>query len=120
MPRPLSSSCTSRTSCSEALPNPTVEVASIQPSPVVTLNRAVAVSKSQGPQAALDLIEPLAQKLSNYFHFFGVKGGLLMQLGRNAEAQEAFCRAISLANTAAEAAASERARPFGTSPGSMT
>jgi RNA polymerase sigma-70 factor, ECF subfamily len=76
----------------------------IQPSPVVTLNRAVAVSKSLGPQAALDLIEPLAPRLSNYFHFFGVKGGLLMQLGRHEEAREAFCKAISLANTAAEAA----------------
>lgn len=76
----------------------------IQPSPVVTLNRAVAVSKSRGPQAALDLIEPLEPRLSSYFHFFGVKGGLLMQLGRHEEAREAFCRAISLANTAAEAA----------------
>ena len=76
----------------------------IQPSPVVTLNRAVAVSKSRGPQAALDLIEPLAPKLSGYFHFFGVKGGLLLQLGRNEEARTAFDRAISLANTAAEAA----------------
>ncbi len=76
----------------------------IQPSPVVTLNRAVAVSKSRGAQAALDMIEPLAPKLSGYFHFFGVKGGLLMQLGRHAEAREAFDKAISLANTAAEAA----------------
>jgi len=76
----------------------------IQPSPVVTLNRAVAVSKSRGAQAALDLIEPLEPRLSGYFHFFGVKGGLLMQLGRHEEAREAFCKAISLANTAAEAA----------------
>jgi len=76
----------------------------IQPSPVVTLNRAVAVSKSRGPQAALDMIEPLAPKLSGYFHFFGVKGGLLMQLERHAEARAAFDHAISLANTAAEAA----------------
>jgi RNA polymerase sigma-70 factor (ECF subfamily) len=76
----------------------------LQPSPVVTLNRAVAVSKARGPQAALDMIEPLEPKLSGYFHFFGVKGGLLMQLGRHEEAREAFCKAISLANTAAEAA----------------
>jgi len=52
----------------------------------------------------LKLIEPLAPKLSGYFHFFGVKGGLLMQLGRDEEAREAFGRAIALANTAAEAA----------------
>jgi len=76
----------------------------IQPSPVVTLNRSVAVSKVHGPQAALDLIAPLADKLSSYFYFFGVKGGLLMQLDRKDEARIAFDRAIALANTAAEAA----------------
>ena len=76
----------------------------MQPSPVVTLNRAVAVSKVRGPQAALEMIEPLAERLSNYFHFFGVRGAFLMQLGRNDEAREAFGRAIALANTSAEAA----------------
>jgi RNA polymerase sigma-70 factor, ECF subfamily len=76
----------------------------IQPSPVVTLNRAVALSKVDGAAAALDLIEPLADKLAGYFHFFGVKGALLLQLGRDDEAKTAFDHAISLANTAAEAA----------------
>ncbi|WP_298241613.1 RNA polymerase sigma factor [uncultured Bradyrhizobium sp.] len=76
----------------------------VQPSPVVTLNRAVAVAKVRGPQAALDLIEPLAPKLANYFHFYGVRGAFLMQLGRGEEARIAFDRAIALANTSAEAA----------------
>jgi RNA polymerase sigma-70 factor (ECF subfamily) len=76
----------------------------VQPSPVVTLNRAVAVSKVKGAQAALDMIEPLAPKLANYFHFFGVRGAFLMQLNRNDEARVAFDRAIALANTSAEAA----------------
>jgi RNA polymerase sigma-70 factor (ECF subfamily) len=76
----------------------------IQPSPVVTLNRAVAVSKVRGPAAALEMIEPLGAQLSGYFYFFGVKGGLLLQLGRNDEARVAFDRAIALAGTAAEAA----------------
>ncbi|MDA9526313.1 hypothetical protein XI06_39725 [Bradyrhizobium sp. CCBAU 11434] len=76
----------------------------VQPSPVVTLNRAVAVAKVRGPQAALDLIEPLAPKLANYFHFYGVRGAFLMQLGRSDEARVAFDRAIALANTSAEAA----------------
>jgi RNA polymerase sigma-70 factor, ECF subfamily len=75
----------------------------LQPSPVITLNRAVAVSKVQGPAAALALIEPLAAPLSSYFHFFGLKGGLLMQLGRAAEAKVAFDQAIALAHTPAEA-----------------
>jgi RNA polymerase sigma-70 factor (ECF subfamily) len=76
----------------------------LQPSPVVTLNRAVAVAKVRGPAAALVMIEPLAGRLSGYFHFFGVRGALLLQLGRAAEARTAFDRAIALAHTAAEAA----------------
>ena len=54
----------------------------LQPSPVVTLNRAVAVAKVRGPAAALTMIEPLEKPLSGYFNFFGVKGALLNQLGR--------------------------------------
>jgi len=76
----------------------------MQPSPVITLNRAVAVAKLRGPAAALEMIEPLGPRLSGYFHFFGLKGALLMQLGRAEEARLAFGRAIALANTAAEAA----------------
>jgi RNA polymerase sigma-70 factor, ECF subfamily len=76
----------------------------IQPSPVVTLNRAVAVSKLHGAAAALTMIEPLAEPLSGYFHFFGLKGALLLQLGKREEARVAFDQAIALANTAAEAA----------------
>ncbi len=76
----------------------------LQPSPVVTLNRAVAVSKTKGPQAAFDMIEPLGERLAGYFHYHGARGGLLLMLGRRKEARECFDRAISLANTAAEAA----------------
>ena len=76
----------------------------LQPSPVITLNRAVAVAKLRGPAAALEMIEPLAPRLSGYFHFFGARGAFLLQLGRREEAREAFDRAIALANTPAEAA----------------
>ncbi|MBB3238494.1 RNA polymerase sigma factor [Phyllobacterium endophyticum] len=76
----------------------------LMPSPVVTLNRAVAVAKVRGPADALEMLEPLEERLSGYFHYFGVKGGLLTKVGRTKEAREAFNRAISLANTAAEAA----------------
>ncbi len=75
----------------------------MQPSPVITLNRAVAVSKARGAAPALDMIEPLAEQLGGYFYFFGVKGGLLLQLGRAEEARVAFDQAIARANTAAEA-----------------
>lgn len=74
------------------------------PSPVVTLNRSVALAKLSGPEAALDLIAPLAARLDGYFYFHGVRGSFLKQLGRNTEAREAFNRAIALANTPAEAA----------------
>jgi RNA polymerase sigma-70 factor, ECF subfamily len=76
----------------------------LQPSPVVTLNRAVAVSKVEGAAAALAVIEPLEPQLSSYFHFYGVRGAFLVQLGRKEEARVDFDRAIALAHTAAEAA----------------
>ena len=76
----------------------------LQPSPVVTLNRAVVVAKARGAEAALSMIEPLADKLANYFYFHGARGAFLEQLGRGAAAREAFGRAIALANTPAEAA----------------
>jgi RNA polymerase sigma-70 factor (ECF subfamily) len=76
----------------------------MQPSPVVTLNRAVAVGKVRGPETALAMIEPLAGPLSGYFYFHGVKGAFLLQLGRAEEARVAFDHAIARANTATEAA----------------
>jgi len=76
----------------------------LQPSPVVTLNRAVAVSKLRGPAAALEMIEPLGEKLQGYFHFFGAKGAWLRELGRTDEARVAFDKAIALAHTPAQAA----------------
>ncbi|TDW26769.1 RNA polymerase sigma-70 factor (ECF subfamily) [Rhizobium azibense] len=76
----------------------------LQPSPVVTLNRAVAISRLKGPEEALRLVETLGEKLDGYFYFHGLRGGLLKQMGRAREAREAFDRAIALANSAAEAA----------------
>ncbi len=76
----------------------------ITPSPVITLNRAVAVSKAYGAEAALALVEPLAKSLDGYFNFHGVRGAFLMQLGRTSAARDAFNRAIALARSGAEAA----------------
>jgi RNA polymerase sigma-70 factor, ECF subfamily len=76
----------------------------MQPSPVVSLNRAVAVSKARGPAAAPAMIEPLASKLGSYFYFHGARGAFLQELGCKDEARVAFDRAIALANTPAEAA----------------
>lgn len=74
------------------------------PSPVVTLNRAVAVWKRAGPAPALAMVEPLAEALDGYFYFHGLRGVLLDKLGRSNEARDAFGQAIGLANTPAEAA----------------
>ncbi|RYD88138.1 MAG: RNA polymerase sigma factor, partial [Sphingomonadales bacterium] len=75
----------------------------LQPSPVVTLNRAVAVAKLAGPEAALAMIAPLGERLDGYFYYHGARGAFLDELGRSDEAREAFGRAIGLAGSAAEA-----------------
>jgi RNA polymerase sigma-70 factor, ECF subfamily len=75
----------------------------LQPSPVVTLNRAVAVWKLRGPEAALEMIDPLRAELDAYFYLHGLRGTLLKELNRLDEAREALNRAIALANSVAEA-----------------
>jgi RNA polymerase sigma-70 factor (ECF subfamily) len=74
-----------------------------QPSPVVSLNRAVAVAKVRGPAAALAMVDALAKDLAGYFYFYGARGALLMDLGRPDEAREAFDRALAIAKSPAEA-----------------
>lgn len=76
----------------------------VQPSPVVTLNRAVAILKTSGPQAALDVVVPLADALGGYFYYHGLRGTLLRELGRIDDARTAFNAAIGLAGSAQEAA----------------
>ncbi len=71
---------------------------------MVSLNRAVAVAKLRGPAAALAMLDALAKDLPGYFYFFGVRGALLMDLGRPDEAREAFDRALAVAKSPAEAA----------------
>jgi RNA polymerase sigma-70 factor (ECF subfamily) len=76
----------------------------MQPSPVVTLNRAVAIAKLKGAQVALEMIKPLEGRLSRYFPYHGACGAFLLQLGREGEARTAFTKAIALAASPAEAA----------------
>ncbi|MFI9807692.1 RNA polymerase sigma factor [Streptomyces sp. NPDC052301] len=68
------------------------------PSPVVELNRAVAVSMADGPAAALELVDALADApaLRDYHLLPSVRGDLLARLGRTAEAREEFLRAAGL------------------------
>ena len=89
------------------------------PSPVVALNRAVAVSMAEGPQAALDLVDELARDpaLAHYPWLPGVRGDLLARLHRHAEARAAFQCAADLTRNARERAALlERAAALPTEP----
>jgi predicted RNA polymerase sigma factor len=74
------------------------------PSPVVELNRAVAVSMAFGPAAGLAIVEPLMNEssLQSYPHLYGVRGDLLDKLGRFDEARKAFERAAELTKNARE------------------
>ena len=78
----------------------------VNPSPVVELNRAVAVSRAQGAAAAWPLVEQLAAdpRLQQYAPLAAVQGDLLSQLGRAAEAAEAFARAAALTTNVREKA----------------
>jgi RNA polymerase sigma-70 factor (ECF subfamily) len=72
----------------------------VAPTPVVALNRAVAVAETEGPEAALRLLDDL--DLAQYHVFHAVKADLLRRLGRTAEAAEAYDAAIALAGNDAE------------------
>jgi predicted RNA polymerase sigma factor len=79
-------------------------LAQVTPSPVVELNRAVAVSMAFGPAAGLELVERLYAEptLRNYHWLPSVRGDLLAKLGRKAEARQEFERAAELAGNAQE------------------
>ena len=89
------------------------ELAQASPSPIVELNRAVAVSMATGPEAALDLVDQLVatRTLDRYHLLPSVRGDLLERLGRHDEAATEFDRAATLATNERERALSEeRAR----------
>jgi RNA polymerase sigma factor (sigma-70 family) len=80
------------------------QLAALTPSPVVELNRAVAISMAEGPAAGLELVEALAEEpaLKEYHLLPSVRGDLLARLGRRAEARAEFERAASLTRNARE------------------
>jgi RNA polymerase sigma factor (sigma-70 family) len=80
------------------------ELAQITPSPIVELNRAVAVAMAAGPQAGLDLIDRLTAEpsLENYHLLPSVRGDLLVKLGRFDEARPEFEHAASLTRNVRE------------------
>jgi len=84
------------------------QLMTIAPSPVVALNRAVAVAEVQGPEPALNLVDEL--HLEGYHLFHAIRADLLRQLGRDPEAALAYTAAIALTSNDAERAFLERRR----------
>ena len=76
------------------------QLIAIAPTPVVALNRAIAIAEIQGPAAALALVDEL--DLDNYHPFHATRADLLRRLGRDSEAAAAYERAAALAPTDAE------------------
>ncbi|QQN64820.1 RNA polymerase sigma factor [Bradyrhizobium diazoefficiens] len=86
------------------------ELARLVRSPVIELNRAVAVGMAEGPQAGLDVLDQIAGEpaLSAYHHLPAVRGDLLQKLGRLVEARQAFEAAAHLATNGRERALMQR------------
>src|SRR5215813_1267258 len=76
------------------------QLLAVAPTPVVALNRAIAIGEVEGPTAALALVEEL--NLDNYYPFHATRADLLRRLGRDTEAVSAYRRAADLAPTDGE------------------
>jgi RNA polymerase sigma-70 factor, ECF subfamily len=76
------------------------QLLALAPTPVVALNRAIAIGEVRGPSAALDLVDEL--DLDNYHPFHATRADLLRRLGRHREAAAAYERAAAMAPTEAE------------------
>ncbi|MGH2429599.1 MAG: RNA polymerase sigma factor [Candidatus Limnocylindria bacterium] len=74
----------------------------VQPSPVVRLNRALALAELEGPERALAEIDPLAARLDGYHLFHAARAELLCRIGRTDEARQADRRALALTENAGE------------------
>jgi RNA polymerase sigma-70 factor (ECF subfamily) len=74
----------------------------LQPTPVVALNRALALAELRGPAHGLAAIEPLRDRLAEYHLFHAARGELLRRLGRDDEARDADRRALALTDNPAE------------------
>jgi RNA polymerase sigma-70 factor (ECF subfamily) len=78
------------------------QLLAVAPTPVVALNRAIAIGEVEGPAAALELVETLEPELDGYHAFHAARADLLWRLDRSSEAATAFERAAELALTEAE------------------
>ncbi|MFF1633256.1 hypothetical protein [Leifsonia sp. NPDC058248] len=86
------------------------QLVALDPSPIVQLNRAIAVGECDGPDRGLALVDRLADELNGYHPFHAARALSLGRLGRDAEAREAYGAASTLAENSAEIAYLERRR----------
>jgi len=82
----------------------------LDPSPIVVLNRAIALAELDGPEVALATVDRLEDKLSGYHAYHGTRADLLRRLGRGQESRAAYDKAIELAGNTAETAHLTRRR----------
>ena len=82
----------------------------LDPSPIVVLNRAIAVAELDGPQVALAAVDRLEHELVGYHAYHATRADLLRRLGRSQESRAAYDKAIELAGNAAETASLTRRR----------
>ena len=82
----------------------------LDPSPIVALNRAIAVAELDGPEVALAAVDRLDDKLAGYHLYHGTRAELLRRLGRSQQSRAAYDRAIELAGNTAETAYLTRRR----------
>ncbi len=86
------------------------QLARVDPSPIVALNRAIAVAELDGPEVALAAVDRLADALADYHAYYATRADLLRRLGRSRDARAAYDRAIELAGNTAESAYLTRRR----------
>ncbi len=82
----------------------------LDPSPIVALNRAIAVAELDGPQVALAIVHRLEDKLAGYHAYHATRADQLRRLGRSQESRAAYSKAIELAANTAEVAYLTRRR----------
>jgi RNA polymerase sigma-70 factor (ECF subfamily) len=82
----------------------------LDPSPIVALNRAVAIAELDGPDVALAIVDRLQDELVDYHAYFAARADILRRLGRSEESRAAYDRAIALAGNTAETAYLTRRR----------
>ena len=82
----------------------------LDPSPIVALNRAVAIAELDGPDVALGIVDRLQDELAGYHAYFAARADILRRLGRGEESRAAYDRAIALAGNTAETAYLTRRR----------